>query len=95
MSKISLIPTKYKCRMCGEIFESANTRICNVTNSPEAIAKVLRELGAIPHQCMSDFINSKVVMDTIGWYPTEPNFLTFYGIADCIGVKVLAQTEGD
>ena len=54
MSKISLFPTKYKCRMCGEIFESANTRICNVTNSPEAITKVLRELGTIPHQCMSD-----------------------------------------
>lgn len=94
MSKITIIPTKYKCRMCGEIFESVNTRICNVTNSPEAIEKVLRELDTVPHQCMSDFINGKQVLETVG-YPTEPNYLTFYGIADCIGVKVLAQTAED
>lgn len=94
MSKITIIPAKYKCRMCGDIFDYENTRICNVESSPSALTEVLHKIDSIPHQCMSDFINGKKVLEING-YPTEPNYLTFYGIADCIGVKVLAQIEED
>lgn len=94
MNKVTIIPEKYRCRMCGEVFSSGNIRICNVDNSPTNIVEVLHRIDTIPHNCMSDFINSKKVLEIVD-YPVESNYLTFCGIADCIGVRVLAQTEED